>query len=69
MHNIYTHFIFLLLGGKLAPAIMSEQAVQTPEVLDTASNADTRYDTNSVVNSSLIIDVRFSLITAKYSRE
>jgi hypothetical protein len=39
---------------------MSEQAVQTPE--DTASNADTRCATNSAANSSLITDVRLSLI-------
>ena len=46
----------LPLDDKLAP--MSGQAVVKPE--DTASNADTRCDTNSVVSSSLITDVRHS---------
>jgi hypothetical protein len=54
----------MLLDGKLAP-IRSEQSVEMPE--DTASNADTRCDTNSVVNTSL--NVRHNLITAKYSCE
>ena len=44
----------LPLDDRLAP--MSGQAVEKPE--DTASNADTRCDTNSAVSTSLITDVR-----------
>ena len=47
-------YTLLSLDDKLAP--MSGQAVEKPE--DTASNADTRCDANSVVRSSLITDVR-----------
>lgn len=50
--------------AKLAPT-MSEQAVEKPE-----DNTDaTYYDTNSVVGSSQITDVRHSLVTVKYSHE
>ena len=58
MHVMMYTFCYLLLDGKLAPK-MRKQAVEKPE--DIISNAGARCDTNSVVNSSLITDVRHSL--------
>ena len=44
----------------------SGQAVE--RLKDTASNADTGCDTNSVISSSLTTDVSHSLIMVKHSR-